>query len=307
MNRTKFLTFRKCLLLALAGIFLWLLCAVFHPFEPRYQGKRLTAWAKEAFPTYMAMSPELRAKSDRAAAVIQQIGTNALPVALNLCGTKDSCFKRKLEKCTEYNSDGVVKCLITTEWEKHEEGAAIIWALGPVAEPVIPSLIQLLQSQDRDIGLHIVDVLWGVGTNTIPPLIELLDNTNKVVRIRAVAALGHFGREAHAANVAPMVVSAIVHCIQTETNGMYFWALGNFGTNAELSVPVLTNLLGSFKQPFYPPIPAVLGALNRIDPEAAKPFIEEWRAAIELNNIPDPSVKRLTNSSPGIQTNSVPP
>jgi hypothetical protein len=41
---------------------------------------------------------------------------------------------------------------------------------------------------------------------------------------------------------------------------MYFGALGKFGTNVESAVSILTNILGSFKPPFYPPIPAALGA-----------------------------------------------
>jgi HEAT repeats len=294
----------------LAGIIAWLVCVIFHPFEPRYQGKRLTDWAEEVYPTDVYSSQSLptglRAQSARAVAVIQQIGTNALPLALSLCRTKDSWLKRKLEECTKYNSGGVVRYIITTEWQKHEEGANIIWALGSAAKPAIPALIQLLQSQDRDIAMRAVDALPGAGTNAIPPLIELLDSANQDVRQRAMTALGLLGRQAHAAAIAPIVVPAIVHFIQTETNDIYFWTLGNFGTNAESAVPVLTNILGSFQPPFNPPKPAALGALNRIDPEVAKPFVEKWRAARnnEFNGTSKPPFKLLDRP---VQTNSAPP
>lgn len=276
-----------------AGIFGWLAVATFHPSEPQepeYQGKKLTDWAKEVYPTDMVSSPALRAQNDRAVAAIQHIGTNALPVALNLCRTKDSWLKRKLEECTKYNSDGIVKYIITTEWEKHYEGANIIWALGPMAEPTIPSLIRLLQSPDRDIAEGAMYALPGTGANAIPPLIELLGNANKDFRIRAATALGHFGRQTRAAAIAPIVVPAMVRCIQTETNDIYFWALGNFGTNAKPAVPVLTNILES-KLPFHTPKPAALGALDRIDPETAKPFVEKWKASLTnaagLNDTPN--------------------
>ena len=44
----SFATTRKYVIfLFLSGIVVWLLYAIFHPFEPQYQDKKLTEWARE--------------------------------------------------------------------------------------------------------------------------------------------------------------------------------------------------------------------------------------------------------------------
>jgi hypothetical protein len=195
-------------LLAVAGIFVWSLCAFFGLFEPRlpepqFQGKKLTDWAQDVFPSdYLpyVSNPALRAKNDRAIAAIRQMGTNTLPTALQLCGARDSWFKLKLEELTSYNSDGVLKYRITPEWERHEKGNNIILALGPAAAPAIPILIQLLQSSDAGIADSVMVSLPAIGTNVVPPLTGLLDSPNELVRIRAAIILGrNFGAQARTA------------------------------------------------------------------------------------------------------------
>jgi len=78
---------RKCGLLILAGISVWLVCIVFRPSkplneEPQYQGKKLTDWAKEIDQADFFRQPAFQLhqeKSEQAIAAIRQIGTNALP------------------------------------------------------------------------------------------------------------------------------------------------------------------------------------------------------------------------------------
>ena len=311
-------------LLAVAGIFVWSLCAFFGPFEPRlpepqFQGKKLTDWAQDVFPSnYLASvsNPVLRAKSDRAVAAIRQIGTNALPMALQLCGTRDSWFKLQLVEVTSYNSDGVLKYRITPEWEKHDTGNNIILALGLVAAPAIPALIQLLQSSDTGIADSVMVSLPNIGTNVIPPLSGLLGSTNEIVRIRAAIILGrNFSAWARAA-IPALIQGAenrevnlitrlgAIHClglmredtadvlpilirqVQTETNAIilrsYFDALGNLGTNAGPAVPLLVHILESNPPEFHSSTKEqALGNLMKIDPDTAKPFVQKWKATTD--------------------------
>jgi hypothetical protein len=353
----------------LAGIFVWLFCAIFHPVEPRYQGRRLTEWAKEVcpLPPYYPKdwrSPELRAQNDRAVAAIQHIGAKAaLPWALKLCRAKDSWLKRKPEEwiedwvaqhndqVEEYNEThsrdqwrSEIHVAFTTAADKQNGGGNIIWALGPKAAPVIPALIQLLQSQDGALAWSATYALLGIGTNAIPPVTALLASADKDIRTTAATTLGQFGPQARMAVPAlvqclenpdpatrfcaagslgqikadaPLVVPAIVRCIESDTNNMSrlacFRALWHFGTNAKPAAPVLVHILESDPQFPSPNSPggysqaSVVGALEKIDPEVAKPFFEKWKASLTnassinasgLGHPPNPRSFQTNSASP---------
>lgn len=335
-----------------AGVLTGVFCAVFWalkpgPSEPQYQGKKLTAWMGEIDSGFFAghsLSVTNRQESELAVAAIRQIGTNALPVALELIRAKDSWFRSHLAEWIEqYDGDhwpARFPIYIKLDWEKNFEGVNIIWALGDEAKPIIPDLIRLLRSQDRETVEEAKLALPGVGTNAIPPLLQLLNDSDKNVRLRAAIVLGDFfspkmpltksdgslivagsedfrsqasaavlvllqslddqkldsvtrSRAIHALGLiredAPTVVPVLIQHIQSETNGVagyitrgnYFWALGCYGTNAESAVPMLVNLLKPMIEssnendfPFVSP----LVALQKINPEAARPFMAEWKA-----------------------------
>ncbi|MGH7990075.1 MAG: HEAT repeat domain-containing protein [Limisphaerales bacterium] len=242
------------LLIFLAEIFAWLLCIIFQPLEPHYQepqyeGKKLTDWAKEidqgAFFGHPLFPKNQREQNELAIAAIRHIGTNALPVAVKLCGAKDSRLKTKLEEwIDQYNYDAVNHNLgipkdqrrsqfpirVTPAWDQHYYGANIICALGPAAKPIIPDLIRLLENQDQ-LDDETVTALLGAGTNAIPPLIELLDSTNQDVRLRAAVTLGDFFR--------PKISPA-------ESNGsLIVTGSKDFRSQARAAVPVLLQYLDS--------------------------------------------------------------
>ncbi len=365
-------TILKCFFfILLAGIVVWLLCVIFHPFEsqePEYQGKKLTDWAKEVYPLYPLQSkdrrpPALRAQNDRAVAAIQHIGAKAaLPWALKLCRARDSWLKKKVEEeiegwIAQYNDQveeyngmhprnkwrSEIQVPFTPAAGKQNEGGNIIWALGPKAAPAIPALIQLLQSQDEALPWSATYALPGIGTNAIPPLMALLNSTNRDIRLRAMSALELFGPEAQMAVPAllqclgspdpatriravgslgsikadaPLVVPAIVRCIESDTNNMSqflcFWALWRFGTNAKSAAPVLVNILKSDPQFPSPASPggylegSVVGALAKIDPEAAKPFLEKWKAS-QTNGPSANTHNQVRRSNPPLKQLKQPP
>jgi hypothetical protein len=185
--------FYLSLLLVAVGIFIWVACVVFEPFElhslePQYQGKKLTEWAREIDqsdffrPAAYQQHPKQNAE---AIAAIQHIGTNALPAALELCRAQDPWLKVKWETWTRHYH--------FPAREKHFEGCNIVWALGSVTKPIAPDLARLLKSDDQDI---VADAMFftlaGAGTNAIPPLLELLKDGNSEVRLRAAITLASF-------------------------------------------------------------------------------------------------------------------
>ncbi|MGH7977547.1 MAG: HEAT repeat domain-containing protein [Limisphaerales bacterium] len=229
-------------LILLAGIFVWLLCIIFQPLEshyqePEYGGKKLTDWAKgidqNAFFGH-PIFPKKREQSELAIAAIRHIGTNALPVVLDLLTAKDSWFKVKLEEFAQYYdyhdwpNQRRHPIYIKSADEKQFEGVNIICALGSAAKPIIPDLIRLLENQDR-LYDETMTALLGAGTNAIPPLIELLNSTNQAVRLRAAIVFGNFFR--------PKMPSA--------ESGGFLIAAGSedFRPEARAAVPVLLQYL----------------------------------------------------------------
>jgi hypothetical protein len=90
---------------------------------------------------------------------------------------------------------------------------------------------------------------------------------------------------------ATQTVPALVAALELETNnsiGGVFSALGYYGTNAKAAVPLLVKIIESPKPSAWSLNPA-LTALRKIDPAAARPFIEKLenntsRSAIIASN-----------------------
>jgi hypothetical protein len=242
-------TRKSVLFLALAGILAWVLCLVFHPVEPQYQGKKLTDWAKEIDQIDFFRPPDFQKhepQSEQAIAAIRQIGTNALPVALKLCSAKDSWLKAQLETWVDRYNRGVCpnephfQIRISSAFEKHFEGVNIILALGPAAKSAIPDLLRLLQSRNRGIAEDVMLALPSAGTNAIPPLTELLNSANEDVRIRAAIVLGYFKSQGRAA------IPMLLQCLENPRLNLVLriraiHALGEIKEGASEVVPVVVR------------------------------------------------------------------
>jgi HEAT repeats len=199
-------TWKGVLLIVFAGIVICLLCLFAYLFvttrqEPQYQGRKLTEWADEIDQQdffRLIANQQHQKQNEQAIAAIRHIGTNALPVALELCRAKNSWLKEKTEvwadwfNFADWPHHRRFQIHIKSAGEKYYEGVSIIWALGPMAKPVIPDLIRLMQSRDPDIAGCAMSALPGIGTNAIPPLFKLVNSTNEDVRLRAAIVLGDF-------------------------------------------------------------------------------------------------------------------
>jgi hypothetical protein len=288
----------------LLGILLWLICVLFHPFEPRYQGRRLSAWADIlAQPLYdeepnAQVAQELRANADQAADAIRHVGKRALPYALKWSYAKDSAFKEKFNEWA--GTIHLFGAQITELYEIHFHSAdelnyrsvQVFKALGPAAAPAIPALIKMLQ--DKEVAVIAASDLYYIGPDVIPPLIEALTNRNAQVRKFAAAILARFPSQIRPAaplllsclkdedyevretaayalgsigTDAPTVVPALMAAFNLETNKPqwpFVSALGCFGTNATLAVPLLVKILES------PDQTAQSGLLKRITMNALR-------------------------------------
>ena len=138
------------------------------------------------------------------------------------------------------------------------------------ATRVTPELVKGLQDSNLGVRLVCAKSLFRVDPKTartagvVPVLIKILENPDDQVSHRAARQLGEMGLEPNLA-VPALIASAQV--TNTLVASSALWALGNFPGQADLIVPVLTNVLngpsGSLRW-------ASGNSLKRLDPAAAK-------------------------------------
>ncbi|HTQ50708.1 MAG TPA: HEAT repeat domain-containing protein [Candidatus Acidoferrales bacterium] len=220
-----FATTRKCFFIVLlVGIFVWLLFATFHPFEPRYGGKRLSQWAS-IFYSDSDVTPQEYGQATNA---IQHLGTNALPYALTCCRAR--WFRIDLRQPSGFISADHL----------HQQSTGIFSLLGPAAEPAIPALMKILHRKNEDVVYTAISDLSSIGPAAVAPLVTVLSNGNVPARRGAAGALEFLPTPKSAA-------PALELCLKDEDSLVRenaALALGRFGTNSPATVvPALLNAL----------------------------------------------------------------
>jgi HEAT repeat protein len=291
-----------------------LVIGIWDPSEPRYEGRRLSVWARdvaspqvkgEEFLSIEKASIERQRKHDEAVAAIRHIGARALPAALKLCQARDYQFQKKLETWAD---KGNLDIHLTSAGEKQIEGEAIIEVLGPTAKPIIPDLIKLFQDEYPMVADEASFALRGIGPEAIPPLIyaftnsddprvqhyaayslglfrskareavpllvSSLQNKSSDMRDTAAWALGRIGEDA------PVVVPALAQCLQVEADHDFYQAIERFGTNAQSAVPTLVRIIDSRRHDYL----SALSALHKINPRLADNYFTQL--GIGLTNQP---------------------
>ena len=232
------------------------------PQEPIWQGRPLSQWLTEC------KSDHPRDLSESAQKAIQAMGTNALPHLLRMVAWKESSAKRRLRAW--FGRGSVVRRWIPTRPREQERGAAGFEALGKVAAPAVPQLIQLL-GDDVITSYHAALALSAIGSPAIPALVQTLTNESAWARMGAVQALNfmHGAEEAipdllkrlddpepavrggaaialgdmrrQSQTVVPKLIVSL-----SDTNGSVrataARALGSFGVEAHAAVPKLIGL-----------------------------------------------------------------
>ena len=250
----------------LAGIVGWLFCAIFHPFEPRYQGKTLSAWTTILCDDN-GFDPESKTpqidQQAIAADAIRHIGTRALPYAIRLCREEDSGIKKKLLKWADADEKLWGFQLVSAEEDRFRSWQ-IFQALGAEAKPAIPKLVRLLGDDDYHVAGTASSDLTFIGPDAIAPLVVELTNQNAQVRRLAAHSLGDLGTNLRQ-------VTRI-----TETNGgtRYVWGTVQEKFRPQME-PVYPALLQGLKDEDYQVQDAAAYALSQCaaEPSSAVPAI----------------------------------
>ncbi len=217
---------RTAFILVVAGIAIGVVFFLGRSDEPEYQGRNLSSWLTE-FDNWDGEdtnAPVVRA--------VRAIGSNAVPVIVQMCLVSDSGMKQKLAVQFE-NHPQLFKYRFTTaaqRWARaecalrilghdaadarspfvaaltHESGVvrrravSSLGSLGPEAADCLPALIA--RKDDEAVRGNLMFALGSILRRPdlcVPVLIEGLSDTNVLVRQNAVHALGQFGPEASAA------------------------------------------------------------------------------------------------------------
>lgn len=182
-------------LAVIAAVIIWL---VTDPLEPRYHGKRLSAWADllldpPRLDPYDDDSWRYAAlQSDRATKAIQAIGDKAIPYGLKWCRARNTPLRKALRSLAD-DDDKIVGFRMVSIGRAHGRSWKVFQALGPAGKSAIPQLVQLLGNTDRGIATTAISDLANIGTNAIPPILAALTDQNPKIREDAAASLGAIG------------------------------------------------------------------------------------------------------------------
>jgi peptidoglycan/xylan/chitin deacetylase (PgdA/CDA1 family) len=237
------------------------------PREPMYQGRKLSAWLREA---ETQLDRDLTAYRT-AAAAIRAIGTNALPTLLRQLTTTDPQWKVKV---VNWAGDTIKAdwrgSLAAADRQRARLGFQI---LGPAAHGVVPELAHHLFSNHPAVADAAFQTLADLkAPAAVPALVGALTSSNEFLHLAAVVTLGELRHQAastlpelEAKLTAPdatlraaaaraigqiavpteNTVSALSQCLSdgnAEVRTAAAQALGFLGTHAEAALPLLQAL-----------------------------------------------------------------
>lgn len=241
--------------------------------EPAYQGKSLTEWLYNSDPEFVWMPNDIyghihnelwdavlaggyaardRATNqpgapnptpilDPATVATRQIGTNAIPILLELMAAQPSVVERtrdslapKLPNTLSFFLNRTR--LISTAERRHVAASNGFQALGTNAESALPALSNLLQRSGSDFELGCA--IAGIGPKGRTVLVHALTNSDSQARRVAAFCLG-IDPEARTAAL-PVLVSLVE---RGQADYHVLGAIGRLGGDAGLVVPALTRFL----------------------------------------------------------------
>ena len=162
------------------------------PREPVCQGKRLSVWLRELDNASLTVDSH-----NRAVEAVRQIGSNGVPILIEMLHSSDSWLKRKLIELAGKQS--WIRFHFTTAKERRCRAFRAIEVLGPAAHAAIPTLMELLNDNDLETWPKAMICLAGIGPEAMLPLIQAMTNATPQVRGRAIIGLGMLSCNAQAA------------------------------------------------------------------------------------------------------------
>ncbi len=261
------LLFTLLSLAALAAL-VWL---VLLPHEPVYQGKPLGFWLEQYGSNHWTHPNNDLDKQAQAA--IRHIGTNAIPIYLQLMTGRESPFKLKLRAFLpkQWRTRLHMPDALASQNELYRRrvlGAFGIVALGPDAKPAVHALMRLLNEKDPNVRYNAVFALRSLGpvaSEALPSLIKCLNDPDAAVRSDALLSMGEIHQDPE------RVIPVLIGCLEAKgQSGRYFalWSLRQFGAAAKPAVPAIVALLNDSDPSIRAEATKVLKA---IDPDAALP------------------------------------
>lgn len=262
---TRFRILRIVLLVAVLGGFAWMLVGS-RPGEPVYQGRTLSLWVQQ-------YSTNRWPTDKQAASAIQHIGSNAIPILLEMLTTRESSFRMKLLARLPKQWLAQVHLGLDDYKRRVDQrrtlGAYGFAALGEEARPAVPALISLLNDKNdrvRYLSVFTLRCLGPVAADALPSLIICLNDPEFTVRDDAVSALGTIHEQPE--RVVPILTDFLqknradgILCVEA------IGSLAKFGVEAKPAVPILLELLND-KEPQIRS--AATNALTQINPEVLR-------------------------------------
>jgi len=250
------------LVLALSGIIL----LPMYPREPRFQGRTLTSWLQQCNDTPLDETQRL---SEAQTAVRAMPIKKVLPKLLNLVEAKDDPVSvwmidksdkfrvqfLKWHSAEDFQQLGIVgfEVLGTNAAPATEDLGKLLnekdhtftaeRCLVFVGKPAEPIICRALTNQDSNIRQWCVDNLAAVTDDVdvyIARIKPRLDDSSEAVRVTTVDAIGI---QTSAPELAVPILVAALKDSSDETRLHAINSLANFGTNALVAFPILTNLV----------------------------------------------------------------
>jgi len=216
------------------------------PCEPRYNGRTLSEWIRDAAPR---RSPD--PETTRAIEAVRHIGTNGLPWLIKwISATEPPAWKVKLTKANVRLPQWIrlrvlPRLLGINSYNLHRRLALDgFLILGPDATPAVPELLEIIAAspQGRSPASGVLD---GFGTATVlPHALSALTNRANPINLRVAAAL--WVNRATPNIETETIIPLMTQCIRENNPN---WAqvaallLAYRGAEPALVIPYLTNRL----------------------------------------------------------------
>jgi HEAT repeat protein len=242
------------LLAVIGGVVLW---RVNKPRDPMYREEPLSQWLEEYDPRGLINNKE------EVDAAVRHIGTNAIPILLEMLRSKDNPLKRAVLR----QAERAELIWVSLARERDVEAERGFEALGESAKDAVPALIEIYKKKISPESQMATALSFGCigppAKKAIPELLEGATNANTGLRQCVIQSLGKIHSEPEVS--VPVLIRALDDSDQ-QTRYEAANALGAFGTNAKSAIPALVRLFKSKDKHLYR---TAAESLKVIDLEAA--------------------------------------
>ncbi len=170
------------------------------PVEPYYQGRALGRWLADLDLSTSSADQATRLEAQRA---VRAMGTNALPRLAYMIRARDSIWRAGLLKALSHQS--LLNLQLTPASTVRSRAVQGYYVLGAAADPGVPVLIQMLESErSPQVRSCVVLALGNIGPaarSAIPALVKACSDPDPEVRHNASSALANIQRYNDPANI----------------------------------------------------------------------------------------------------------